>query len=140
MTAVLSLRGLGKDYGARRAVDVRLDVDDPGDRDGGADAALDRVLALSTDPVVKERARLYKAGQTWLRPQRPPVKFDAVAARARQAAEEGEAKEHAGQSTFNNTLYIAAGVGVLLLIAACAFLLLRKPAAPREEVSRGDRI
>jgi hypothetical protein len=32
------------------------------------DKALDRVLMLSKDDVVKDRATRYKAGQTWLRP------------------------------------------------------------------------
>lgn len=34
-------------------------------------AALDKVLAVSTDATVQERAVRYKNGQTWVRPKRP---------------------------------------------------------------------
>ncbi len=90
------------------------------------DPALDRVRELSTDEVVKQRAQIYKAGQTWLRPQRPPQKFDAAAARVLQASAEEEAKEQAEEAARRDMvrgLSVAAG---LLVLAAIVFVSLYK--------------
>lgn len=92
------------------------------------DPALDRIRELSTDEVVKQRALLYKTGQTWLRPQRPPQKFDAAAARVLQAAAEEEAQEQAEDAARQEMLRGLSVAAGLLLVGGIVYVSLYKPA------------
>ncbi len=82
------------------------------------DAALDKVVSVTNDDVLKERSRRYKANQTWERPKTKPA--------SPKAAKAGDEDDEAAAPAQLSPGLIAAIAGGIALVLLAVLLLRRK--------------